>query len=157
MAPGNSVGTVSVDGDLTLANGAAFNAELLGDGADALVADGTVELAGNNTLNIKIAGGPTAFQAGTYDLIDAGDLVGTFATRNVPMGIDGTEPSAADLAHMHEQLAKVAEATVGAFYVDDNMRNIPDHYHAHGRPEGGFFGHSIKRERLAEWNAAELD
>jgi hypothetical protein len=69
----------------------------------------------------------------------------------------GTEPSANDLAHMHERLAKVAEATVGAFYVDDNMRNIPDHYHAHGRPEGGFFGHSIKRERLVEWNAAELD
>jgi len=20
------------------------------------------------------------------------------------------------------------------------MRNIPDHYHAHGRPKGGFFG-----------------
>ena len=30
-------------------------------------------------------------------------------------------------------------------YVDDNMRNIPDHYHAHGRPAGGFFGHGMKR------------
>ena len=68
----------------------------------------------------------------------------------------GTEPSADQLAHMHDRLAEVAEATVGAHYVDDNMRNIPDHYHAHGRPEGGFFGHAIKRERLAEWQAAEL-
>ena len=30
-------------------------------------------------------------------------------------------------------------------YVDDNMRNIPDHYHAHARPKGGFFGHGLKR------------
>ena len=32
-------------------------------------------------------------------------------------------------------------------YVDDNMRNIPDHYHAHGRPVGGFFGHGLKRKQ----------
>ena len=32
-------------------------------------------------------------------------------------------------------------------YVDDNMRNIPDHYHAHARPQGGFFGHGLKRQR----------
>ena len=25
------------------------------------------------------------------------------------------------------------------------MRNIPDHYHAHARPQGGFFGHGLKR------------
>jgi len=27
------------------------------------------------------------------------------------------------------------------------MRNIPDHYHAHGRPVGGFFGHGMKRKQ----------
>ena len=32
-------------------------------------------------------------------------------------------------------------------YVDDNMRNIPDHYHAHARPKGGFFGHGLKKPR----------
>jgi hypothetical protein len=31
-------------------------------------------------------------------------------------------------------------------YVDDNMRNIPDHYHAHARPRGGFFGHNLRRK-----------
>lgn len=31
------------------------------------------------------------------------------------------------------------------FYVDDNMRSIPDHYHAHARPVGGFFGHGMRR------------
>jgi hypothetical protein len=25
------------------------------------------------------------------------------------------------------------------------MRNIPDHYHAHGRPKGGFFGPGARR------------
>jgi hypothetical protein len=24
------------------------------------------------------------------------------------------------------------------------MRNIPDHYHAHARPKGGFFGHHLR-------------
>jgi hypothetical protein len=31
-------------------------------------------------------------------------------------------------------------------YVDGNMRNIPDHFHLHARPEGGFFGHGFRRD-----------
>ena len=31
-------------------------------------------------------------------------------------------------------------------WVDDNMRNIPDHYHAHARPKGAFFGHGLRRK-----------
>jgi len=32
-------------------------------------------------------------------------------------------------------------------YIDDNMRSIPDHYHAHARPRGGFFGRGrIRRD-----------
>jgi hypothetical protein len=27
------------------------------------------------------------------------------------------------------------------------MRQIPDHYHAHARPVGGFFGHGITRRQ----------
>lgn len=30
-------------------------------------------------------------------------------------------------------------------YVDDNMRSIPSHFHAHARPRGGFFGHGLRR------------
>jgi hypothetical protein len=37
-------------------------------------------------------------------------------------------------AHMHERLAAVvAENGAFEFFIDDNMRNIPDHYHAHAR------------------------
>ena len=38
-----------------------------------------------------------------------------------------------------------AAAELGRFYLDGHMRNIPDHWHAHARPEGGFFGHGRRR------------
>ena len=52
------------------------------------------------------------------------------------------DPPADVKASLHERLATVVQ-THFTFdhYVDDNMRNIPDHYHAHARPVGGFFGH----------------
>jgi hypothetical protein len=50
-------------------------------------------------------------------------------------------------AALHERLAAVVvEHFEFEHYVDDNMRNIPDHYHAHARPKGGFFGHGLKRK-----------
>jgi hypothetical protein len=61
----------------------------------------------------------------------------------VPMVVwrsHGVAPPAADREHMLRHLADVARAQVGAYWVDDHMRNIPDHWHAHARPEGGFFG-----------------
>ena len=58
----------------------------------------------------------------------------------------GVTPPADQLAHMHDKLAMVvAEYFTFEHYVDDNMRNIPDHYHAHARPQGGFFGHGLQR------------
>ena len=67
----------------------------------------------------------------------------------VPMVVwrgHGTTPPAEELAHMHTQLAQVVEVHFTyEHYIDDNMRNIPDHYHAHARPRGGFFGHGMRR------------
>jgi hypothetical protein len=67
----------------------------------------------------------------------------------VPMVVwrfHGTEPPPDHLAHMHAELGRVAGDTLTVdHYVDDNMRNIPDHYHAHARPKGGFFGHGFRR------------
>ena len=67
----------------------------------------------------------------------------------VPMVVwreHGTDPSERVLAHMHRQLAIVAAAQLTVDHrVDDNMRNIPDHYHAHARPHGGFYGHGFRR------------
>ena len=59
----------------------------------------------------------------------------------------GVEATPEHLEHMHGQLANVVGAHFEfEHYVDDNMRNIPDHYHAHARPRGGFFGHGLRRK-----------
>ncbi len=61
--------------------------------------------------------------------------------------VHDTEPPPPALVHMHDRLAEVvAEYFTFEHYVDDNMRNIPDHYHAHARPRGGFFGHGLARK-----------
>ena len=67
----------------------------------------------------------------------------------VPMVVwrgHGRTPPEEALTYMHAKLAMVvSEHFEFDHYVDDNMRNIPDHYHAHGRPVGGFFGHGLRR------------
>src|SRR5438046_5202722 len=41
-----------------------------------------------------------------------------------------------------ERLAQAARNRYGeAYWIDPIRRRIPDHWHAHARPEGGFFGH----------------
>jgi hypothetical protein len=52
----------------------------------------------------------------------------------------GTDPPADARAHMRQQLEEVARARLGVYWIDEHMRNIPDHYHVHARPAGGFFG-----------------
>ena len=61
----------------------------------------------------------------------------------VPMVVwrfHGTQPPDEHLAHMRARVSDVAAREVGEFFIDDDMRNIPDHWHAHARPKGGFFG-----------------
>ena len=66
----------------------------------------------------------------------------------VPMVVwrsHGTEPPDEHRQHMMARLRDVAAERIGEFWVDDHMRNIPDHFHAHARPKGGFFGHGLRR------------
>jgi hypothetical protein len=44
-------------------------------------------------------------------------------------------------AKLLEHLERVAATRYGdeGYWVDDQMRRIPDHWHAHARPAGGFF------------------
>lgn len=67
------------------------------------------------------------------------------ATPMVVWRSHGIEPPEDELDHMMDRLAEVAAVEVGPFWVDSNMRNIPDHFHAHARPEGGFFGRGSSR------------
>jgi hypothetical protein len=62
------------------------------------------------------------------------------ATPMVVWRSHGTAPPADELEHMAARLAEVATAELGDHWIDGNMRNIPDHFHAHARPAGGFFG-----------------
>jgi hypothetical protein len=62
---------------------------------------------------------------------------------DVPMVVwrwHGTEPPAEHREHMLARLGEVATARIGPYWLDDVMRNIPDHFHVHARPKGGFFG-----------------
>src|SRR5512145_1002289 len=62
-------------------------------------------------------------------------------TRMVVWRRHGTQPPAEARAHMLARLGEVATQRLGEYRVDDNMRNIPDHFHANARPKGRFFGY----------------
>jgi len=72
----------------------------------------------------------------------------------VPMVVwrfHGTDPPESHRVHMLTALEEVVAEHFGfEHYVDANMRNIPDHFHAHARPQGGFFGHGLRRQLPAE-------
>lgn len=47
---------------------------------------------------------------------------------------------------LHARLAEVvAQHFDGEIWIDDNLRSIPTHYHAHARPRGGHFGQGLAR------------
>ncbi len=50
-------------------------------------------------------------------------------------------PEPAQEARLLQHLERVAAARYGeeGFWVDPERRRIPDHWHAHARPAGGFF------------------
>ena len=50
-------------------------------------------------------------------------------------------PDPAAAAALLARLAEIAAARYGqaGYYVDPERRRIPDHWHAHARPAGGFF------------------
>ena len=55
-------------------------------------------------------------------------------------------PSDETKALLHARLdLVVAEHFDAEHYIDDNLRSIPDHYHAHARPRRGFFSGGLRR------------
>lgn len=79
LAPGNSIGTLSVTGNVTLASGSLFEVEANPDGsADSLTATGDVSLNGA-TLSLLAGNGSWAPNT-SYSIISASNVIGTFAT-----------------------------------------------------------------------------
>lgn len=49
---------------------------------------------------------------------------------------------------LHGKLqAVVEEFFTFEMRIDEDMRTIPDHYHAHARPTKGFYGHGTRRPK----------
>lgn len=62
---------------------------------------------------------------------------------SVPMVVwrpHGVDPSEAERRHMLERLDAVATDAYGEYWLDDNRRSIPGHWHVHARPKGRFHG-----------------
>ncbi|MCS0503321.1 autotransporter domain-containing protein [Ancylobacter mangrovi] len=85
IAPGNSVGTVTVGGNVTLAPGTTYQAEFAQDGtADLITAGGTVAVAGAN-LQLSLASPYIGLRH--YEILGAaGGVNGAFAGVNDPFG-----------------------------------------------------------------------
>lgn len=68
---------------------------------------------------------------------------------NVPMvvwRVHDPEPPENVKAELHARLAEVvAEHYLDDHRVDDRLRTIPSHYHAHARARQGFIGHGLRR------------
>ena len=51
---------------------------------------------------------------------------------------------------LHTKLVEIVEVHWDMeIRIDDNMRTIPTHYHAHARPKKGFYGHGMRRANPA--------
>ena len=71
----------------------------------------------------------------------------------VPMVVwrrHGIDPSEAERTHMLERLGTVATEAYGEYWLDPDRRSIPDHWHVHARPKGGFHGHGRPRPTALE-------
>ena len=71
--------TVTVNADFALADDAACDAVVSGAEAGGLIGPGTVTLGDNISLNVIPVGGDDLFQVGSYVLVSAGAVSGTFA------------------------------------------------------------------------------
>lgn len=85
FAPGNSIGTLTIDGDLTLGGVSEFEINPSGNAADLAVA--IAQLTFGGTLNVTNIGGTIANGA-TFNLFDWGSATGTFSAVNLP-ALDG--------------------------------------------------------------------
>src|SRR5690606_33083737 len=78
LAPGNSTGTLRIDGDLVFEAGARYEVEVdpAGTGSDLVEVTGTASLQGGSVVHIGANGGYRL--RSTYRILSAGSLQGTF-------------------------------------------------------------------------------
>lgn len=83
VSPGNSIGTVTVNGAVTLAPGSSYQVELGANGqSDRIVASGPITISGSN---LQVLSAP--LQMGSYTILSStGGIVGSFASVENPFG-----------------------------------------------------------------------
>jgi hypothetical protein len=71
---------------------------------------------------------------------------------SVPMVVwrqhDPNPPEEIRVVLLNTLLAVVSRHFETECWIDDNMRSVPHHYHAHARPRGGLFGHVLHRRTV---------
>lgn len=96
LAPGNSIGTVNVAGNLTLNAGSTTVIEIQGATVDKITAGGTATIGG--TLQLVALGGPYQFGSPYTFLTAAGGVTGSFATITTDAGFGVGVSSAVSIA-----------------------------------------------------------
>ena len=87
LAPGNSIGTLTVNGDLTFDAGSIFEVEVSPTASDHTIVSGLATLDGS----VHIVSEPGAYEPGAlYTILSAGSLSGTFTGLS---SISGRTPS----------------------------------------------------------------
>jgi autotransporter-associated beta strand protein len=115
LAPGYGIGTLHVNGNLTLASGALFSEELSPGAVDEVIVSGNASIAGNLTANFS--GGSYGHQ--TYTILhSSGALSGTFANLSVtglPAGVSvGLTYGAHDVTLTTDSAPATATANISA-------------------------------------------
>ena len=84
VAPGNSPGVLTIEGDYTQGSEGILSIEI-GDGHDQLVVNGTATLGGS--LEVTLIDNYSVNPGDSFDILDFASIVGDFATINLPDGL----------------------------------------------------------------------
>jgi len=87
ISPGNSIGTMTIDGDFTNTGTLTMNMEIDSTGYDQIAVTGFADLQGENTLNLLTSG---YVAAGDYTFISADGFSGSFGTINSTAIFEGS-------------------------------------------------------------------
>ncbi|MFA6560276.1 MAG: PEP-CTERM sorting domain-containing protein [Verrucomicrobiia bacterium] len=90
IAPGHSVGTINITGDLTLADSSWLDMELAGPGTNDVL-DISGLLAAGGGLKLTLTNGYTGNAGDTFDLFNFGSISGAFSQTNLPTLAAGME------------------------------------------------------------------
>ncbi|KQT86584.1 hypothetical protein ASG48_17700 [Aurantimonas sp. Leaf443] len=87
LAPGNSIGTLTVNGDLTFSNNSAYEVEIANDGrSDNVTVSGTAFLNGADVSVVRLDPDVSYQNGQTYSIVQAGAVNGAFAAPTLAGG-----------------------------------------------------------------------